>query len=371
VSCADHEISLDDRIKLLNLETLPPVTHPATNPTSGDKVILGKLLFYDPILSGEKDIACVTCHHPSLGYGDAIDLSIGPGGIGLGVDRIDASNGRIPRSIRNSTTVLNSAYVGLLNAGQQLNPGNAPMTWAIIRRPLEAQTFGALGNKAHMRGDGNYEPPVAPDSLAKRLRAIEEYVTLFDKAFTGGAASVNRENIGKAIAAFERSLVSDNSPYDQYAKGNVAALSDKQKEGLLLFYGKANCSTCHGGPMFSDYSLYNLGIADHALLPEPDLGNNKERLFRTPSLRNVSLTAPYMHNGTIATLREVVEFYNRALPDNPNVSAQQMSIKIKPLNLDDEEIDAVVAFLEALTDNETFDKTIPQSVPSGLKVGGN
>jgi cytochrome c peroxidase len=371
-SCADQEQSLDDRIKLLKLETLPEVTHPANNPTSPDKVKLGKLLFFDPILSGEKDITCYTCHDPNRGYSEPLDLSIGPGGRGFGVNRIPGT-GR-PRAIRNSTTIINSAFTGLTNGSHHLDVSDAPQTWAIIRRSLEAQTFGALGNNTHMRGVPTpmYEAAAAPDSLAKRLKSIAEYVTLFNRAFppTGNASSVTRENLGKAVAAFERSVISNNSPYDQYVKGNLNALTEQQKRGLLLYYGKANCSNCHSGPMFSDYNLYNLGIKDHSLLSTPDLGSNSQRLFRTPSLRNVALTSPYMHNGTIPTLRKVIEFYNQGLPENPNVSPSDLSIKIKPLKLSSDEIDDILSFLNALTDDDSYDKEIPLSVPSGLKVGG-
>jgi cytochrome c peroxidase len=371
INCADQEQSLDDRIRLLKLETLPEVTHPANNPTSADKVKLGKLLFFDPILSGEKDITCYTCHDSHRGYSEPLDLSIGPGGKGFGANRVPGT-GR-PRAIRNSSTIVNSAFTGLANASQQLDVLIAPQTWAIIRRSLEAQTFGALGNNTHMRGVPTpmYEAGAAPDSLAKRLKSIAEYVTLFDRAFppTGNASSVTRDNLGKAVAAFERSIISNNSPYDQYVKGNQNALTEQQKRGLLLYHGKANCSNCHSGPMFSDYNLYNLGIKDNPLISTLDLGSNSERIFRTPSLRNVALTSPYMHNGTISTLRQVIEFYNIGLPENPNVSQTDLSMKIKPLHLTSDEIDDLLAFLNSLTD-DSYDKEIPLSVPSGLKVGG-
>jgi cytochrome c peroxidase len=367
-SCLDQEQSLDERISLLKLQTLPEVTHPSNNPPTEDKIKLGKLLFYDPILSGEKNIACATCHHPTLGYADGLDLSIGPGGTGLGTNRVGAA-GR-PRTMRNSLTLINNAYTGLANASQALDVSTTPQTWAIVRRSQEAQTFGAMGNPTVMRGNG-YTAAAMFDSLTKRLKSIDEYVTLFDNAFGGGASSITQENLGKALAVFQRSLVSNNSPYDRYAKGQLDALTEQQKAGLLLFFGKANCSNCHGGPMFSDYGLYNLGIKDHSLVNPKDKGSTaQERLFRTPQLRNVALTAPYMHNGTIATLKEVIKFYNKGVSENDSVSQDQMSIKIQPLDLSDKEEEDLVAFMEALTD-QSYDQTIPERVPSGYKVGGN
>lgn len=366
-SCTDHELSLDERIRLLKLQPLPKISYRSTNHYSTDKIQLGKLLFYDPILSGEKNIACATCHHPSLGYADAIDLSIGPGGTGLGVDRVQMP-GR-PYASRNSPTIINTAFNGLANGSQQLSEFSPPMTWAAVRRTLEAQTLAPIANPAIMRGNA-FEASVAVDSIIRRIKSIAEYVMLFDRAFDGGSNVVTSENLGKAVAAFEQSVVSKNSPYDQYLNGQSNALTEQQKKGLLLFFGKANCSSCHTGPMFSDFALYNLGIRDNPKLNAPDLGNSSQHLFRTPSLRNVTLTAPYMHNGTIATLRDVLNFYNSGEGENPLVSKEQLSAKINPLHLSDDEIDSILSFLEALTD-ESYDKEVPSSVPSGLKPGGS
>jgi cytochrome c peroxidase len=366
-SCSDYENSLDERIRLLKLQSLPEVSYSSNNQYSENKVKLGKLLFYDPILSGEKNIACATCHHPSLGYADAIDLSIGPGGKGLGVKRT-RSPGR-PYAMRNSPTIVNTTYNGLANASQKLNEFPPPMTWTSIRRTLEAQTLAPITNQAIMRGN-IFEASVVLDSISKRLQSIPEYVTLFDREFKGGPGIITPENLGKAVAAFEQSIVSNNSPYDEYVNGQTTALSEQQKAGLLLFFGKANCATCHAGSMFSDYALYNLGIFDNPKLNDPDLGNGMQRLFRTPSLRNVALTAPYMHNGTIATLRDVLRFYNSGGAENPSVAHDQISIKITPLHLSEDEVNSILSFLEALTD-ETYDREVPLHVPSGLKPGGN
>ena len=365
-ACSEHFESADDQLELLDLETLPEVVHPDNNPTSDTKVKLGKYLFYDPILSGEKDVACVTCHHPKHGYSDGIDLPIGVGGKGLSTQRIDLSGGRIPVVGRNAPTVINAAFNGLLSSHQQYNPLLAPMFWDGRRKSLEYQSLGPPTSFNEMRGDG-YTEALTYDSITARLKNIREYDSLFTVAF-GAPGSITEENIGKAIAAFERTIVSSNSPYDQYVKGNHAALDAQQKLGLKLFFGKANCATCHSGPMFSDYNYYSLGIENNNKLSEMDKGLNNAFLFRTPTLRNVTLTAPYMHNGKHATLEEVMDYYNHGETENsaiPNIDP-----KLRALSLDKNEIDAIIAFMKGLTD-DSFDRTELDRVPSGLKPGGN
>jgi cytochrome c peroxidase len=363
VSCTDYEHPADEQIKLLNLQPLPEAPHSTSNHYSEEKIKLGKLLFYDPILSGEKNISCATCHHPSLAYADGIDLSIGAGGIGLGELRTSAP-GRTTM-IRNSPTIVNTVFNGLTNTKQDLAQILPPMTWTAIRRTLEAQTFGPIQNSLIMRGNA-LDASTALDSITKRIRRIQEYVTLFDQAFGSSENNVTTENLGKAIAAFEQSLISNNSAYDRYVSGDLEALTLSQKNGMLLFFGKANCATCHSGPMFSDFSLYNLGVTDNEKLTSLDLGVSGKRLFRTPSLRNVSLTAPYMHNGTISSLKDVLEFYNTGSSGNTN----DVSIKKRPLHLSIDEQQDLLSFLETLTD-ENYDKDVPTRVPSGLKPVGN
>jgi cytochrome c peroxidase len=362
LSCADYEHPADEQIRLLKLQSLPEVSYSIANPYSEQKVKLGKLLFYDPILSGEKNISCATCHHPSLAYADGIDLSIGAGGTGLGELRIGAT-GR-STMIRNSPTIVNTAFNGLTNTKQDLTQNLPPMTWTAIRRTLEAQTFGPIQNSVIMRGNV-LDASTVLDSITKRIRSIQEYVALFNEAFGSPGNNVTTENLGKAIAAFEQSLISNNSAYDRYVSGDLDALTLSQKNGMLLFFGKANCATCHSGPMFSDFSLYNLGVADNEKLVSPDLGASGKRLFRTPSLRNVSHTPPYMHNGTINTLADVLEFYNTG-----SAETNDTSIKKRPLHLTANEQQDIVSFLEALTD-DNYDKEVPTQVPSGLKPVGN
>jgi cytochrome c peroxidase len=178
-------------------------------------------------------------------------------------------------------------------------------------------------------------------------------------------------NYAKALGAFERTIVTDNSPYLRYLGGDKSALSRQQKDGLLLFFGKANCDQCHGGPMFSDFGFHALGVADNPSHPDgTDAGKDDLYQFRTPTLHNATLTGPYMHNGMFATLRDVVNFKNAGVSENQNVGAGLLDPNFTPLNLTDEEIDDLVAFLRSLTDTD-FDQTAPTTVPSGLEVGGN
>ncbi|HEU5289024.1 MAG TPA: cytochrome c peroxidase [Cyclobacteriaceae bacterium] len=363
-SCTPEVQTTAERIKTLHLEVLPEVSYPSNNTSGDSKVMLGKLLFWDPVLSGQKDVACVTCHLPNYGYGDGLDLSIGVGGVGVGVSR-QQSDQSIPPTGRNAPSIINTAYNGLLNSTQHYDPLNGIMFWDGRRRSLEAQALGPFTSFNTMRGRA-YGADVTYDSIIKRLKNIPEYVQLFTQAF-GQSESVTIENLTQAIATFERSIVSNNSPYDQYVKGNANALSVDQEEGLLLFFGKANCSSCHSGPMFSDYNYYNLGVPFNSKIPA-DSGRNKKFLFRTPTLRNVTLTAPFMHSGVYATLEEVLEHYDGGISKNPAI--ERVDKKMVPLHLTAREKQALLSFLESLTDNQ-FDQTRPLTVPSGLKPGGN
>lgn len=365
ISCRYDRDTVDESIEKLKLQTLPEVVHPADNPSSSEKILLGKMLFFDPILSGEKDVACATCHHPDFGYTDNRDLPIGVRGLNIGPDRYEGASG-IPVVGRNAPTVLNAAYNGMHDQHQSYDPLRAPMFWDSRRSSLEFQALGPPTSFNEMRGSG-YDESLTFDSITERLKNIPQYVTLFDNAFGGGANSITEENLGKAIACFERTIVAKNSPYDQYVQGNKSALTDQQKKGLKLFFGKASCGTCHSGPMFSDYNFYNLGIENNSKR-NTDTGLDKTFKFRTPTLRNLTVTAPYMHNGTHATLRDVMDYYNNGVSKNPE--ANTIDVKIFPLKLTNTEVDDVISFLEALTDTD-YDKSIPVTVPSGLTPGGN
>lgn len=333
------------------------------NPLTAAKVELGRMLFFDPILSGDNQLSCATCHHPDLGLADARPLSMGLGGGGVGPERTGGAELR-----RNAPTIWNAAF-----AGSQFWDGRAAT--------LEDQLDGPLLDANEMNAD--------PDEIVRELKAIPEYVRLFDLAFpnsiatqTGAgdeAGAISFANAKRALAGFERTLISTRSKFDRYAAGDLNALDAREKRGMRLFRSlHARCFECHILPTFTDGTFRILGVPElesrEAAGAPPDLGRfevsntGREKSFRVPSLRNVARTAPYMHNGQFATLREVVDFYTegggRYKPAPPKVDN-----KIQRFELDDAAKESLVAFLEALTD-ESLAPQIPASVPSGLAVVG-
>jgi cytochrome c peroxidase len=348
----------------------------ADNPIAPERVALGRLLFWDPILSGQKDVACATCHHPAFGYSDGRDLSIGTNGVGLGTQRTFAAGHSRPVK-RNSQTVLNVAFNGLTN-DRPVTPARAPMFWDLRVHSLEAQALEPLKVLEEMRGDAVPEDR-AVSVVVSRLNANPEYRRLFARAF-GGKQPVNEQNLGRALAAFQRTLVTANSPFDRYMRGDAAAMSADQIRGMDRFQS-AGCVNCHSGPMFSDFAAHVLAVPDHPTLPESDAGVNNTYAFRTPSLRNLSATAPYMHNGVFASLSQVIDFYERvsrgggrrggrgARGLNLQVPRAQIDPLARQLNLRGRGQRDLIAFLRAL-DDPHFDRTIPEHVPSGLQVGG-
>lgn len=341
---------------------------------------LGRLLFWDPILSGELDVSCATCHHPDFGYADGRALPIGVGGQGLGPARRDVVNDDIGLVGRNSPTVLNTAFNGMRDNGT-INPGFAPMFWDNRANGLEEQALGPLHSFEEMRGHA-FSEEVALDSIIARLRTNTEYQQLFALAY-GEANSITSDNIATAIAAFERTIVATNSPFDQFQAGNENAMTQQQIRGMDRFR-QIGCDDCHSGPMFSDWELHVLGVPDSPLLPNTDAGANGTYAFRTPTLRNLSETGPYFHNGTAMDLQEVMIFYRNArgngggpggpgggLDVNPNVAPNDLAQDLRNLgNFNNNDIQDIIAFIEALNDPD-FDRRIPNRVPSGLNPGGN
>ena len=364
IACKKDDFDLSNVDVYEDLSALPQtVNYPLDNPYSLEKEELGKLLFWDPILSGNKDVACVTCHHPDYGYADGIDLSKGVGGIGLAADRM---NGVLAK--RNAPTIINTAYNGIDNVLAD-SPESAPMFWDIRERSLENQALGPMLSKEEMRGDAISELNIM-DTIIQRLSNIQLYKDLFTQAF--GTDEINQSRIIKSIATFERGIVSYNSPFDQYMRGNESAMTAQQIEGMKIFVADG-CVDCHSGPMLSDFKLHTIAVNDHPLME--DKGATGTYDFRTPSLRNVALTAPYMHNGTEKTLNEVIDFYDdltegRSDGVNSNVSSNDFDKEIKDLRVRGKNKAELLAFLNALTD-ESYDKTVPDSVPSRLTVGGN
>jgi cytochrome c peroxidase len=292
-------------------------------------------------MSGNESTACTGCHLPDNGWGDGGQISRGYPGTS---------------HWRNSQTIVNSAYLQKL-------------FWAGEALSLEKQAQSAwTGNLA-----GNLDPVMAEERMAQ----IPEYVRLFQEAF---GTDPNWFDALKAVATFERTVVTKNVPFDAFAQGDTDALSRQEKEGLALFQGKAKCIECHNGTLFTDESFHNIGVGKNTVfereadpqvalrwqhyargVPEDvyraadrDLGlyyttklDEHRGLFRTPPLRYLCFTEPYMHNGLFGTLEEVVEFYNQGGGDDPNKDAL-----MEPLNLSPGEKRALVAFLESLCGDE-------------------
>jgi cytochrome c peroxidase len=292
-------------------EVLGPVPVPADNPQSPGKVALGKLLFFDPRLSGPDTVACATCHQTTKGLSDGLARGIGVKG----------------ELSRNSMTVWNTAYMQTLHSD-----GN--------RATLEEQVAKAI-------------PGVAMDqaypALFAELGAIPEYRRRFQQVFPDGITEVN---IARAIAAFERTLLAFDAPFDRYRAGDRHALTAEQEGGMNLFFSsRTGCSSCHVAPLFTDNGWHNLGVpqvgpktADNG---RADVTKNAADTgaFKTLMLRNVELTGPYMHDGVFTTLEQVVAFYVGGGNPVPNKSPL-----MKPLDLDASEQKALVAFLRSLTD---------------------
>lgn len=308
--------SAEDR----SIGPLPPPPIPAANLQYKAKVDLGRYLYFDKRLSGNNSISCAFCHNPGLGFSDGR-----PRGLGLG--------GELGR---NSPTVYNTAY-------------NPLQFWDGRAGSLEEQALGPIQNPNEMRGN--------LDEVVKKLSGVPGYVTMFQAAFGGG---VSAQGIAEAIAAFERTIVSRNAPFDRFMEGDKGAMSASAQRGMKLFTGKARCAMCHNGPNFTDNLFHNLGAPQAGPLKE-DLGriNITHRVadtgaFKTPTLRSVTESAPYMHDGVFKTLEEVVDFYNQGGGKNPHLDPL-----IQPLHLDAEEKKNLVEFLKALT-GEKLEIEIPK-----------
>ena len=314
---------------------LPPVVSPADNPPTAETIALGRKLYYDPILSVDNTVSCASCHHPDHGFSDGLQVSTGVNG---------------KTGTRNSPTVFNSAYF-------------ATQFWDGRASSLEAQAEGPVQNPVEMahtlRG------------VEQRLMADPEYRALFKQAF--GSDVITYQMVEKAIATFERTVISGNSPFDRYYYGHDSkAMNESAIRGFKVFSSadKGNCSACHvisqDYALFTDNKFHNIGVGVEDQQPtdlgrfqvtktDPDRG-----AFKTPSLRNVALTAPYFHDGSLKTLKDVVDYYIGAGNSNPYMDKQIHVLDF----LSGQERADLVAFLEALTGDMPPDVGPPvQSVP--------
>jgi cytochrome c peroxidase len=292
------------------------VPFPKDNPPTREKIDLGRLLFFDPRLSSDESTSCASCHNPEQAFADSEPTSRGIGG---------------KKGTRNTPTVINTAF-------------QPYQFWDGRVSSLEDQALHPLENPIEM---GSSIP-----IIADRLNQLPEYRDAFRRVFN---APVTRNNLAQALASFERTVLAGDSAYDQYAAGNSTALSQKAAEGLKLFEGKAHCRLCHQGYNFSDGVFHNLGIGwDETRFTDEGRGAVtgivKDRgAFKTPTLRQVAQTGPYMHDGSLAGLEAVVNFYDRGGTRNPHLDPL-----IQPLRLTLQEKEALVEFLRSLSGKVRF-----------------
>jgi len=290
---------------------LGPIPVPADNPQTPAKIALGRQLFFEGRLSSDGTVSCASCHEPAHAWADTTPVSAGVAHQ-LGT--------------RNTPSIINQAYI-------------VPQFWDGRALHLEKQAVGPVQNPIEM--------DLTAAQLEFRLNHIPGYAAQFQAVF-GEAATI--DNLAKAIASFERTILSTNTRYDRYLRGNRTALNESAVRGMRLFTGKANCIACHSGPAFSDSSFHNLGVGykdgNFADVGRFDVTKdpNDTGAFKTPMLRNVADTAPYMHDGSEKTLADVIAFYNRGGNPNPHLDRD-----IKPLNLNLQEQQDLLAFLTALS----------------------
>ena len=349
-----HTLEIRGRILASLPETAPVV--------DAQQAELGRLLFWDPILSGDRDVACATCHLPEASYTDNQHQAIGVGGVGRGEDRLVGHTGRVPR---NSQTVLNTAWNGINELGV-FDPATAPMFWDNRTRSLESQALEPMRSRVEMRGDSISLDEIDAE-IEERLNSISAYQLAFHEAFGNDLITIS--DVANALASFQRTLVANHTPFDRWMRGNANAMTDRQVSGMQEFV-IAGCADCHSGPLFSDFETHVLGVQEGTDVVDADVGDGAFA-FRTPTLRQLAFTGPYFHAGQFLSLSEAVNFYDeRRSSNNPNVATGALDPDLLDIpEMDDGRGAIIQTFLEALNDS-TFDKGIPETVPSGLAPGG-
>ncbi len=291
------------------------VPAPPDNPPNDARVHLGRVLFFDPRLSGSNAVSCASCHNPGLGWSDGLPTAMGKGA-------------RLLK--RHTPTVVNTAY-------------NPIQMWDGRKRTLEDQALGPIESPDEM--------DMALETLVPKLSALSEYRALFEAAYPG--EGINSKTIAKAIASYERTVVSGLAPFDRWRLGETHAISASAQRGFEVFQNQGNCTKCHSGFNFTDNGFHNIGVNStsgeddagrHAILKLPSM----KGAFKTPTLREIAITGPYMHNGIYRTLEEVVEHYDRGGDTKTNLSPD-----MKPLNLSAQQKADLVAFMNTLTSPPT------------------
>ena len=303
---------------------LPKMKIPADNPLTAAKVELGQQLYFDPRLSRDNSVSCATCHDPEKGWSNGTAFATGIRGQVGG---------------RSAPTIINSAY-------------NYYQFWDGRALHVEGQALGPVQNPIEM--------DLTLPELEVKLNAIAGYREQFQKVF---GTDVTQANIAKAIGAFERTVLSGDAPYDRFKAGDKSALSEAAQRGMKVFFNSAQCSSCHSGPHFSDAAFHNIGVGiektepDHGRFVHSKLEGDKGS-FKTPTLREIGRTAPYMHNGSLATLEDVVAYYDKGGTSNP-----QLDEEIFPLKLTAEQKADLVTFLKEGLSSETYPAIKPPKLP--------
>jgi cytochrome c peroxidase len=304
---------------------LPPLSFPADNPYTAAKAELGRLLYFDKRLSADESVSCASCHDPKFAFTDGAATSTG----------IKKQTGN-----RSAPTIINRAYT-------------LAQFWDGRAATLEEQAKGPMANPIEMGS--------THDAIVTKIKTVSGYRPLFAKAF--GSEEITIDRIAMAIACFERTVFSGNAPYDKYKRGDKKAMTADQVRGMSVFFTKAKCDRCHEGANFTLNMYANLGVG--ADKPNPDVGRfavTKNEadwgLFKTPTLREIEKTGPYMHDGSLKTLEEVVEFYNKGGIKNKNLDES-----MKPLNLTDQEKKDLVAFMKALSGEGWQNVKAPETFP--------
>jgi cytochrome c peroxidase len=292
---------------------------PADNLPNDARIALGEMLFFDPRLSRKANMSCASCHNPALGWSDGL-----PTATGFDMQTL----------ARATPTIINAAF-------------NPIQMWDGRKGTLEEQALGPI----EAGGEMNMPLP----EMVTRLKTIHGYASKFEQAYPG--LGISEVTVARAIASYERTVLSTESPFDRWRKGDEQAVSASAKRGFDLFTGKANCAICHMGYNFTDNGFHNIGVKDSAA----DVGRFAQRplksmrgAFKTPTLRDIALTGPYMRNGAYTTLLEVVEHYDRGGDDKSN-----LDINMTPLGLSATEKADLVAFMESLT-GAARDVRVPQ-----------
>ena len=287
------------------------IPQPKDNLITPQKVALGKILFFDPRLSKSDKTSCASCHDPKLGWSDGKPIAIG-------------DENKVGR--RNSPTVVNSAYLRSFFHDARASS-------------LEEQASGPIESEVEMN--------MPMDVLVKKLQAIEGYRELFKEAF--GDEGITKENIVKAIASFERVLITPKAPFDKWVDGDENAIDDEAKIGYSIFMNEGKCRSCHVGFNFTNEKMINIGLGDEKDLGMYEIAEKKSTIwyatFKTPTLRNIEKTAPYFHNGSVETLYEAVKICG----NGGKKPVKSRSPFFRDRRLSDEEVSFVMAFLKTLT----------------------